>query len=126
MNDPSKALANKAADATPASEATPLYQLDTQDADAFESANLPAAATQKPPVDPLLISDNSSPQDLVEWGLKKFADQKLVITSSFGMEGCALIDMCNKAIEANGLDPITVAYIDTAFFFPETHQLRKS
>lgn len=134
MNDQPKAAPNEASGAevdpsgsvSPA--ATPLHQLDVQDSDAFESGlatPLPAAAHQKPPVDPLLISENSSPQDLVEWGLKKFADRKLVITSSFGMEGCALIDMCDKAIAANGLDPITVAYIDTAFFFPETHQLRK-
>jgi phosphoadenosine phosphosulfate reductase len=108
--------------------ATPLYQLDIQDAETVEShlsAPLPVAAHQRPPVDPLLISENSTPQDLVQWGLKKFADRKVVITSSFGMEGCALIDMCNKAVQDNGLDPITVAYIDTAFFFPETHQLRR-
>ena len=42
------------------------------------------------------------------------------MTTSFGMEGCALIDMCSKAIERNGLPKLQVAWIDTGFFFPET------
>ncbi len=134
MNDPTKASANpaqgepQAEGQPPASQpptATPLHQLATPDATAIELSDFPAAATQPPPIDPPLISESSSPQDLVQWGLKKFTDRKIVITSSFGMEGCALIDMCDKAIQSNGLEPITVAYIDTAFFFPETHQLRK-
>jgi len=47
-----------------------------------------------------------------------------LLSSSFGMEGCALIDMCDKAVKEFNLDPITVACIDTGFFFPETKQLR--
>ena len=137
MNDQPKAIANSGQTDPKGSkdtglensnpEATPLTQLqDASDKTTHAaSPDQPAASAQVPTVDPLLISENSSPQDLVEWGLKKFAGSKIVLSSSFGMEGCALIDMCNKAIEANQLDPITVAYIDTGFFYPETHQLRK-
>lgn len=72
-----------------------------------------------------LVSADSKPEDLVPWGLKNFRDRRIVISTSFGMEGCALIDMCDKAVREFDLPPITVAYIDTAFFFPETHQLRE-
>ncbi|MEL7497780.1 MAG: phosphoadenylyl-sulfate reductase [Planctomycetota bacterium] len=70
------------------------------------------------------MDDTKEPQELVAWGLKHFADQPIVLTSSFGMEGCVLMDMCSKAIESQRLEPITVACIDTGFFFPETKQLR--
>ena len=72
-----------------------------------------------------LISENSSPLELVGWGLRRFAGQKIVITTSFGMEGCTLIDMCSRAIEHNDLANLQVAWIDTGFFFPETHQVRE-
>lgn len=72
-----------------------------------------------------LISASSQPLDLVNWGLERFANQPMVLTTSFGMEGCALMDMCSKAITEHKLEPITVACIDTGFFFPETKQLRK-
>jgi phosphoadenosine phosphosulfate reductase len=71
------------------------------------------------------ITDQSAPVELVSWGLKQFSDRKIVLTTSFGMEGCALIDLCSKAIEKNKLPALTIAYIDTGFFFPETHQLRE-
>ena len=71
------------------------------------------------------IDESSAPQEMVSWGLERFAKQRIVMTSSFGMEGCALIDMAAKAIRAGELERLTVAYIDTGFFFPETHQLRK-
>lgn len=66
-----------------------------------------------------------SPLELVEWGLEKFADQPIVLTTSFGMEGCVLMDMCAKAIENRQLKKLQVACIDTGFFFPETKQLRQ-
>ena len=78
--------------------------------------------------DPELVSEASSPMELVAWGLKRFADQKIVITTSFGMEGCTLIDMCSKAVAADTSGKpikITVAWIDTGFFFPETLALRE-
>ena len=48
--------------------------------------------------------------------LDRFAGRELVITTSFGMEGCALIDM----VAAHGR-PVRVVYLDTMFLFPETY-----
>jgi 3'-phosphoadenosine 5'-phosphosulfate sulfotransferase (PAPS reductase)/FAD synthetase len=35
----------------------------------------------------------SSPHAIVAWALRRFAGRNLVLTTSFGMEGCALIEM---------------------------------
>lgn len=72
-----------------------------------------------------IIDEQSSPAELVEWGLPKFVDLPFVLTTSFGMEGCALMDLCSKTIERHRLANLTVACIDTGFFFPETHQLQE-
>ena len=64
------------------------------------------------------ITDESSPLELVQWSIEKFADRRMVMTTAFGMEGCALIDMYAKYSSK-----LTVAYIDTGFFFPETLKL---
>ena len=72
-----------------------------------------------------MVSEECSPQELVAWGLRRFLDRKKVMTTSFGMEGCTLIDMCSKALEQNDLPNLQVAWIDTGFFFPETHQLKE-
>ena len=45
---------------------------------------------------------------------------RVTMTTSFGMEGCVLIDLVSKA----GLD-VPVIYLDTHFFFDETHDLRR-
>ncbi|MHC4695850.1 MAG: phosphoadenylyl-sulfate reductase [Planctomycetota bacterium] len=66
-----------------------------------------------------LITEDSPTDQLIAWTLERFSDQRLVITSSFGMEGCALLDM----YAAHGR-PLTVIYLDTMFFFPETYKLR--
>lgn len=71
------------------------------------------------------MDETKDPMELVDWGLRHFADQPIVLTTSFGMEGCVLLDMCSKAIKKHGLAPLTIASIDTGFFFPETKQLRK-
>lgn len=71
------------------------------------------------------MGEQTSPLELIRWGLNKFADQPMVMTTSFGMEGCVLLDMSSKVIEELKLNRLTVAYIDTGFFFPETHQLRE-
>jgi phosphoadenosine phosphosulfate reductase len=92
----------------------PLVQIDFADSPASE-----------PDSNEDRIGANSSPQELVQWGLERFADQPMVLTTSFGMEGCVLMDMCSQVIEQQGLEPLTVACIDTGFFFPETKQLRK-
>jgi phosphoadenosine phosphosulfate reductase len=71
------------------------------------------------------MDESKSPQELVEWGLQHFADQPIVMTSSFGMEGCMLMDLCSKAIAKHDLEKLTIACIDTGFFFPETKTLQK-
>lgn len=65
------------------------------------------------------LGEDSPPDQLIAWGMEHFSDRRLVITTSFGMEGCALIDLCAKSGR-----PLTVVYLDTMFFFPETYELR--
>ena len=103
---------------------TPLVQLN-QTASAALQGTEEVESQPVPVSDENLISADSSPADLVKWGLQRFAGRRIVLSSSFGMEGCALIDMCDKSVKEFNLEPITVAYIDTGFFFPETHSLRK-
>jgi phosphoadenosine phosphosulfate reductase len=87
------------------------------------TASPPAAAE---PVQAVSSMDESkSPEALVAWGLQHFSDRRVVMTSSFGMEGCMLMDMCSKAIAQLDLPKLTIACIDTGFFFPETKQLQK-
>ncbi len=65
------------------------------------------------------LGESSSPQALVAWSLEKFSDRRMIITTAFGMEGCALIDMY-----ARHQRPLTVVYLDTRFFFEETYDLK--
>lgn len=65
------------------------------------------------------ISEDAPTERVIAWTLERFAGHRLVLTSSFGMEGCALIDMY-----AAHKVPLTVCYLDTMFFFPETYALR--
>jgi phosphoadenosine phosphosulfate reductase len=65
------------------------------------------------------IGEDSPPERVVAWMLRRFAGRRLVMTTAFGMEGCALIDM----IARHGV-PVPVLYLDTGFLFPETLQLR--
>ena len=65
------------------------------------------------------LGETSTPQELVAWSLERFGDRNLVITTSFGMEGCALIDMYSRHRR-----PLDIIYLDTMFFFPETYALR--
>lgn len=74
-----------------------------------------AAALHRTPA----LGETSTPQELVAWSLERFGDRNLVITTSFGMEGCALIDMY-----ARHRRPLDIIYLDTMFFFPETYALR--
>jgi len=66
------------------------------------------------------ICEDTPTPELIAWTRERFAGQRLVLTSSFGMEGCALIDMY-----ASHGKPLEVIYLDTMFFFPETHRLRE-
>jgi phosphoadenosine phosphosulfate reductase len=61
----------------------------------------------------------STPEEIVSWTLRRFAGQRIVLTTSFGMEGCALIDMVARHEVG-----IPVIYLDTMFLFPETYALR--
>jgi len=65
------------------------------------------------------ISEQSEPREIVAWTLERFANQRMIMTTSFGMEGCALIDMYARCGR-----PLTIIYVDTGFFFPETYALR--
>ncbi len=65
------------------------------------------------------VGEGAEPQTIVSWMLERFAGQRLVLTTSFGMEGCALIDMVARHERA-----IPVVYLDTMFLFPETYALR--
>ncbi|HKU61642.1 MAG TPA: phosphoadenylyl-sulfate reductase [Gemmatimonadales bacterium] len=66
-----------------------------------------------------IIGDDSAPERVVAWMLERFVGRELVLTTSFGMEGCALIDMV-----AAHRRPVRVVYLDTMFLFPETYRLR--
>ena len=61
----------------------------------------------------------STPEEIVSWTLRRFAGRRIVLTTSFGMEGCALIDMVARRQVS-----LPVIYLDTMFLFPETYALR--
>ncbi len=58
--------------------------------------------------------------DVVQWALSRFASWRIGITTAFGMEGCALVDMIARTNV-----PVRIAWMDTHFLFPETHALRE-
>jgi len=64
------------------------------------------------------VTSESTPLELIEWSFSRFDHETTVMTTAFGMEGCALLDMFARFTER-----LTVAYIDTGFFFPETLDL---
>lgn len=76
-------------------------------------------STQISTINRFPVCETSSPQEIVAWTLGRFARQRMILTTSFGMEGCALIDMYARYER-----PITVIYLDTMFFFPQTYALR--
>ena len=65
------------------------------------------------------IGEDSPPERVVAWMLQRFAGRRVVVTTGFGMEGCALIDM----IARHG-GSLPVLYLDTGFLFQETLRLR--
>ena len=65
------------------------------------------------------IADASTPEEIVAWTVRRFAGQSLAVSTSFGLEGCALVDM----IARHGVS-LPVIYLDTMFLFPETYALR--
>jgi phosphoadenosine phosphosulfate reductase len=74
-----------------------------------------------PVFDPIRMKEvgpESSAEDVIAWSMERFNERAVVMTTSFGMEGCALIDMY-----ARHGRPMSIAYLDTMFFFPETYEL---
>ncbi|MFQ5463146.1 MAG: phosphoadenylyl-sulfate reductase [Phycisphaerae bacterium] len=65
------------------------------------------------------VSEETPTPELIAWSMDRFADQRMAMSTSFGMEGCALIDMYAQVGR-----PLTVVYLDTMFFFQETYELR--
>ena len=63
-------------------------------------------------------AEQSVGETVIEWSLERFADQKMVLSTGFGMEGCALIEMY-----AAHKKPLDIIYLDTGFFFRETYEL---
>ena len=66
-----------------------------------------------------VVAEDSTPAEIIAWALRRFAGREIVLTTSFGMEGCALIDM----VARHGVG-LPVVYLDTMFLFPETYALR--
>lgn len=65
------------------------------------------------------IDETIATDEFIAWTLERFHGWPQVLTTSFGMEGCALIDMYAR----HGA-PLQVVYLDTMFFFPQTYALR--
>jgi phosphoadenosine phosphosulfate reductase len=66
------------------------------------------------------VGEDTPTDRFVAWTLERFGHLRMAIGTSFGMEGCALIDM----YAGHGV-PLEVFYLDTGFFFPETHAVRR-
>lgn len=65
------------------------------------------------------IGPASHPADIVNWAVHHFADRNTLMSTQFGMEGCAVIDMVAKT----GVE-MDIVHLDTMFFFKETYELR--
>jgi phosphoadenosine phosphosulfate reductase len=61
----------------------------------------------------------AAPQEVIAWAFDRFRDRAAIATG-FGAEGVALIDI---AVKINPRP--NVFFIDTAFLFPETYDLRR-
>ncbi len=63
--------------------------------------------------------DGKSPQDILAFALEHYAP-RVAISTAFGAEGCALIDMAVR------IDPkVQVFTVDTGYLFRETQQLKE-
>lgn len=63
--------------------------------------------------------DNTKPEETLRWAFGEFGD-RLTIATGFGAEGAVLIDMAVKITPTP-----SVFFLDTAFLFPETYELRR-
>jgi phosphoadenosine phosphosulfate reductase len=61
----------------------------------------------------------ATPEETLRWAVDEF-DNSVTLATGFGLEGVALIDM---AVRIN--PRIDVFFLDTAFLFPETYDLRR-
>lgn len=78
--------------------------------------NFKLAKMTKPKV---VLNQESSPFDVILWVKRQYSQSQVVMTTSFGMEGCALIDMLDRSEFS-----VTISNIDTGFLFTETRELR--
>ncbi|HEX9728552.1 MAG TPA: phosphoadenylyl-sulfate reductase [Gemmatimonadales bacterium] len=63
--------------------------------------------------------DDMPTEQFVAWTLERFEAGRMVFTTGFGLEGCALLDLYARAGAT-----LRVVYLDTGFLFPETYALR--
>ncbi len=69
---------------------------------------------------PARPGDAAPAADVLAWVASAYAGERIAATTGFGMEGCVLLDLIDKA----GL-ALPVHWIDTDFLFAETHDLRR-
>lgn len=68
---------------------------------------------------PVPLAESLPPEEIIGWMLERFAGPRLAVTTAFGLEGCALIDL----VARHGREA-RVVWLDTMFLFPETYRLR--
>jgi phosphoadenosine phosphosulfate reductase len=61
----------------------------------------------------------ADPQRLIAWAFERFEARRMVVTTGFGMEGCAMLDMVATLGRR-----VEIHWIDTSFLFAEIHELR--
>lgn len=83
------------------------------------SAAQDSIASSTTPSTPAGRIADAAPPDIAAWAVERFGLHRLAITTGFGMEGCALIDMVSRTGQ-----PLRITYLDTHFLFPETLRLR--
>jgi phosphoadenosine phosphosulfate reductase len=63
--------------------------------------------------------EDADPREILEWAFEAF-DRRIAVATGFGLEGMAIVDMAVKLVGRPD-----VFFVDTAFLFPETYQLRR-
>ncbi len=63
--------------------------------------------------------EHLSPQDVLAWGLKRYKGE-ITLACSFGAEDVALVDMISRIDRS-----ASIFYLDTAYLFPETLEVRE-
>jgi len=78
----------------------------------------PGISTGEIYADDFRFGPTTKTDDFIRWSVERFKGWRTGFTTSFGMEGCALIDMYARRGAS-----LEITYFDTMFFFPETHEL---